>query len=124
MARLVPAVEIAHDEDFIGFRGPNGEVGTVNGVGPHGMGPELLVEPMVVPFVEKVKVLIGKPGYVVAHGLNTRCFIGALSALFSFFLCHEHLWWLLLSSSLILELPKATPTLLHLRLSLLHSSTA
>jgi hypothetical protein len=59
MILLVPAVEIPHDIDILGIRGPYGKVGPLLALMLHGVGSELLTEAKMTPLVEKVEVFVG-----------------------------------------------------------------
>ena len=58
MLGFVPAIEIAHDENLLGVRRPDGEVCSRSTILVGGPGAELVVESKMVPFVKEVDIII------------------------------------------------------------------
>ncbi len=57
---FAPAVEVTDDLHPFGIGGPYGEVGAFGGTQGQGMGAQMLVQAIVIAFIEQVHVLFGK----------------------------------------------------------------
>src|SRR5262249_20434907 len=55
-----PPVEIADDRNLLGVGGPDGEVRAGRSVALAHMGPQLLVDSVVVPFSQEIEVVVGQ----------------------------------------------------------------
>ena len=67
VAAFVPAVEIAGDPDLLCIWGPHGKVGPRHPLVLEPMGPQLMVQAVVVAFVKEVEVVIGQERDVMPH---------------------------------------------------------
>ena len=67
VAAFVPAVEVAGDPDLLCVRGPHGKVGPRHPFVLEPMGPQLMVQAVVIAFVKEVEVVIGQERDVMPH---------------------------------------------------------
>ncbi len=59
MAGFFPAVEIAHDKNLFGVRGPDGKIRPGLSVGLHDMGAQFVIESEMIAFVKEIQVISG-----------------------------------------------------------------
>jgi hypothetical protein len=69
MAFLVPAVEISHDGDPFGIRGPDGKTGPHSGIGSDYVRTQFLIQFYVVALLEDIDVIIRNDAHVISHPL-------------------------------------------------------
>jgi hypothetical protein len=60
MARFVPAIEIADDENLLGVGRPYGELGAQRVAVGNDVGAELVVKPKVTAFIKKIDIVVGE----------------------------------------------------------------
>ena len=67
VARLVPLVEIPGYGDLFRIRSPHGKIGPLLSLLPDQMGPQFVVETVLIPFIEEVEIVVGEQGEVMPH---------------------------------------------------------
>ncbi len=67
-AGLVPAVEVAHHENLLCARSPDGELRSGNAIANAQVRPEFFVKPIVVAFVEEIIILFAENSAIFGEG--------------------------------------------------------
>jgi hypothetical protein len=58
--QIVPAVEVAHDRDLLGFRGPYREPGACIPLSLQQVGPQFFIEAEVATFVKEIEIIFAQ----------------------------------------------------------------
>ena len=62
---MIPAVEVAHHENFAGCRSPYRKVRTLLALGAHKVSAHFFVQAVVTPLVEEIEVLVTEKAYIM-----------------------------------------------------------